>query len=211
MSALREHDLYVSITPESECHYGHGQTTGHLISDQASIGVDTNWTFSGDLLSQARLWLQVVRKTNYEQLLGAGKLPRQNPMDVEQAFLLVTRQGGRAVRRADIGVLQVGAKADIVVVNGDSPNMLGWNDPVAAVMLHANASDIEHVLVDGQFRKRDFKLVNTRLAWAELRSRFLEAAGRIQPQIATPTPAPDKLWGQGEMGDVEIATTIRPS
>ncbi|KAL8727582.1 MAG: hypothetical protein Q9181_005666 [Wetmoreana brouardii] len=209
--ALREHDLFISITPESECHYGHGHPTGGLISDQASLGVDTNWTFSGDMLTQARLWLQSIRNSNYQKTLDAGLLPRANPMAVEQAFLLATRQGGRALRRSDIGVLQVGAKADVVVFNGDSPNMLGWSDPVAAVVLHANSGDVEHVLVDGQFRKRDFKLVNEKHGWTEVRARFLEAARRIQPQVAIPPPLPDKLWGIGEMGDVEIATTIRRS
>lgn len=41
---LRENDLFVSITPESEAHYGHGQTTGSQITDKASLGIDTNWT-----------------------------------------------------------------------------------------------------------------------------------------------------------------------
>lgn len=60
---LRENDLFVSITPESEAHHGHGQTTGSQITDKASLGIDTNWTFSGDILSQARFWLQHVRLT----------------------------------------------------------------------------------------------------------------------------------------------------
>lgn len=210
MQALREHDLYISIAPEAECHFGHGQTTGRLVCDQASLGVDTNWTFSGDMLTKARFWLQTVRNSNYQKTLDVGLLPRENPMSVEQAFLLATRQGGRALRRSDIGVLQVGAKADIVIFDGESPNMLGWSDPVAAVLLHANTGDIEHVLVDGQFRKRDFKLMNTKFSWPEIRARFLQAARRIQPQVATPPPLPEKLWGLGEMGDVEIATTIGP-
>ncbi|KAJ5603223.1 hypothetical protein N7537_006179 [Penicillium hordei] len=209
MCALRQHDLFISITPESECHYGHGQKTGHMISDQASLGVDTNWTFSGDILSQSRLWLQTVRSRNYQKTLDSGVLPNKNPMAVEQAFLLATRQGGRALRRPDIGVLQVGAKADLVVFNGDSPNMLGWRNPVAAVMLHAHPGDIEHVLVDGRFRKRDFQLVNTTLSWSEIRARFLEASRRIQPHVEAPTPLPDKLWGITDMGDVDIASTIR--
>ena len=210
MDALREHNLHISITPESEFHYGHGQTTGHLILDQASLGVDTNWTFSGDILGQARLWLQSVRKTNYEKTLHAGKIPNKNPMTVEQAFLLATRQGGRAVGRNDIGVLQVGAKADLVIFNGDSPNMLGWSDPIAAIILHANTGDIEHVLVDGHFKKRDFKLVNMKLEWTEIKRRFLEAARRIQPQFeSSPPPPAEKLWGVADMGDVKMATTIR--
>ena len=209
IDALRQHDLFVSITPESECHYGHGQMTGHMISDQASLGVDTNWTFSGDILGQSRLWLQTVRNRNYQKTLNSGNLPKKNPMAVEQAFLLATRQGGRALRRSDIGVLQVGAKADLVVFNGDSPNMLGWRDPIAAVMLHAHPGDIEHVLVNGQFRKRDFQLVNTAIDWSEIRVRFLEASRRIQPQVETPTPLPEKLWGIADMGDVDIASTVR--
>lgn len=206
---LRKHNLFVSITPESEFHYGHGQTTGHLVCDQAALGIDTNWTFSGDILSQARLWLQNVRLTKYHKTLKNGLLPKETPFTVEQGFLMATRQGGLALKRRDIGVLQVGAKADIVVFNGDSPNMLGWSDPVAAVMLHANPGDIQHVLVDGVFRKRDYQLVNLKYEWKQVKERFLECSRRIQPHVAIPPPLPEKMFGVGEMGDVEIASTIR--
>ncbi|KAH8691016.1 putative chlorohydrolase family protein [Phaeosphaeriaceae sp. PMI808] len=210
MSALTAHNLFISITPESEFHYGHGQATGHLCAPHASLGVDTAFTFSGDMLYQARIWLQAMRNTNYRKTLDQGRIPNQNPMKVEQAFLLATRQGGLALRRPDIGVLQVGAKADIVVFNGDSPNMLGWSDPVAAVILHANAADVEHVLVDGQFRKRNFKLVGEGLGWEweDVKKKFVEAARRIQPLVKTPTKVPEKLWGVGEMGDVDVVSTI---
>ena len=33
------------------------------------------------------------------------------------------------------------------------------HDPVAAVVLCADVSNVEHVIVDGEFRKRDFKLL----------------------------------------------------
>jgi hypothetical protein len=163
------------------------------------------------MLSQARIWLQTVRNNNYRKTLDMGLIPKQNPMKVEQAFLLATRQGGLALRRADIGVLQVGAKADILVFNGDSPNMLGWSDPVAAIILHANPGDVEHVFVDGQFRKRNFRLVReeeTKWKWHDVRKSFLEAAKRIQPLVKTPTQVPEKLWGIAEMGDVELASTV---
>ncbi|KAK2606236.1 hypothetical protein QQS21_003407 [Conoideocrella luteorostrata] len=206
--ALSEHDVFVSITPESECHFGHGQVSGRNVSKQAALGLDTNWTFSGDMLFQARLWLQNVRLTSFHQTLQKGLLPRETPFTVEQGFLMATRQGGLALRRRDIGVLQVGAQADIVVFDGDSPNMLGWSNPVAAVMLHANPGDIEHVLVAGRFVKRDFKLVNMKLAWTEVRERFLKTARRIQAQAANAPPLPEKVWGVGEMGDVEVSSTI---
>ncbi|KAL4801190.1 hypothetical protein BDV18DRAFT_167621, partial [Aspergillus unguis] len=209
MEALRKHDIFVSITPESECHYGHGQATGHEISDQACLGLDTVWTFSGDMINQARLWLQLVRLRNSAKTLESGLLPNANPMAVEEAFLLATRQGGLALRRDDIGIISVGAKADLVVFDSNSPSMLGWSDPIAAVILHANAADIQHVLVDGEWRKKDFHLVNLVRPWEELRRQFLEASKRIQPQFGSPPPLPNKLWGIGEFGPVDHVTTKR--
>ncbi|SPO06591.1 uncharacterized protein DNG_09281 [Cephalotrichum gorgonifer] len=53
-------------------------------------------------------------------------------MSVNQAFLLATRSGAQALRRPDLGVLKVGATADIVVFDGTATNLIGWRDPVAA-------------------------------------------------------------------------------
>lgn len=130
-------------------------------------------------------------------------------MAAEQGFLLATRQGGRSLWRDDIGVIKVGAKADIVIFNGDSPNVLGWSDPVAAVMLHANVGDIEHVLVDGVFRKRDFKLVNMKHEWADVKQRFLKTARNVQSQALPPPAVPEKLWGHFATGKTEVISTIR--
>ena len=99
-------------------------------------------------------------------------------MSVTQAFLLATRNGALALRRSDIGVLAPGAKADLLVWNGRAPSLLGWTDPVAAVMLHANVGDIKHVMVNGAFRKREGVL--TAPAYQALQDRFLQSAGRIQ-------------------------------
>lgn len=130
----------------------------HLILDQATLGADTYFTFSSDILTQARLWLQNVRHKLYKEVVDRRRIPASNPMSVNQAFLLATRSGGLAIRKSDLDVLAVGAKADLVVWNGRSPSMLGWRDPVAAVVLHASVGDIKHVLVNGKFTKRDWKL-----------------------------------------------------
>ncbi|RMI99050.1 hypothetical protein CDV36_016091 [Fusarium kuroshium] len=107
-------------------------------------------------------------------------------MSVNQAFLLATRSGAQALRRPDLGVLKAGAAADVVVFEGNAPNLLGWRDPVAAIILHSNPGNVEHVLVDGQFRKRNFTLVNPRNASRQLddaAERFLESAVRIQDEF----------------------------
>jgi len=99
-------------------------------------------------------------------------------MSVNQAFLLATRNGGLALRRPDLGIIAVGAKADVVVFNGDSPGMLGWVDPVAAVILHSNVGDVEVVIVDGKVVKRDGKL--TFKEYDGVKKRILGSARRVQ-------------------------------
>ncbi|KAI1077196.1 amidohydrolase family protein [Whalleya microplaca] len=184
---LRSTNQYISITPESEMHYGHGHAHAHLAQDQSALGVDTHLTFSSDVLTQTRLWLQRTRSRLYDEVLEHWEVPANNPMSVNQAFQLATRQGGLALRRPDLGVLAVGAKADVVVFDGRSPALLGWVDPVAAVILHAGVGDMVHVLVDGKFQKRDGKL--TFPGYEGVVERFLKSAEKIQDAL-TQNPAP---------------------
>ncbi|KAH6985502.1 amidohydrolase [Ilyonectria destructans] len=192
---LRSTNQYVAITPESEMGFGLGRPTTNMIIDQAALGVDTHAFQSSDLVTQARVFLQTTRSAVTDQLFKKWQAPRSNPMSVVQAFLLATRNGGLALRRPDLGVLSVGAKADVVVWDGTSPSLLGWLDPVAAIILHSNVGDVEHVLVDGKFVKRDHKLVVG--DYGSVKSRFLEASKRIQeewrqiprPELDQRTPA----------------------
>lgn len=205
---LRQTNQYVSITPESEMHYGHDHPISHLLQDQASLGVDTHFTYSSDILTQARIWLQSARQAFYRVILQYWEVPINNPMSVNQAFLLATRSGGLALRRNDIGVLAEGAKADLIIWNGNSPSILGWDDPVAAIILHASVGDIKHVMVDGKFKKRNGRL--TEKKYPAIQERFLDSARRIQ-KIWKETPLP-VLEGQSFSGfsyaDVQTADVL---
>ncbi|OZJ03683.1 hypothetical protein BZG36_03534 [Bifiguratus adelaidae] len=185
---LRSTNQYVSINSESEMHYGHDHRWSHLIQDQAALGVDTHFTYSSDIVGKARMWLQETRLQQYRYAQDNWEIARNSPMSVNEAFLLATRAGGLALRRSDIGVLRVGAKADIVVFDGETPNMLGWFDPVAAIILHSHVSDIRHVMVNGQFKKRDGQLVNS--AWPKIKKQFLASAKRIQNIWLNTPPTP---------------------
>ncbi|KAF5364989.1 hypothetical protein D9758_008192 [Tetrapyrgos nigripes] len=197
---LRQFNQYLSITPESEMHYGHTHPHSALVQDQAALGVDTHFTYSADMVTQARLWLQSTRLKYYGQVIDQNwKIPSNNPMSVNQAFLLITRSGALSLRRPDLGVLTVGAKADIVVFDGNSPNLLGWSDAVAAIILHSNVGDIEQVMVDGQWRKRDGKLVaKENVNRDEANQQFLKSARRIQgiwKDMALPVLGEDSQTG----------------
>lgn len=207
---LRSANQYLSITPESEMHYGHTHPHSYQIMDQAALGVDTHFTYSADILTQARLWLQTVRYKLFDQVLSTWNIATKNPMSVTQAFILATRSGGLALRRPDLGVIEEGAKADIVIWNAeDSDSMLGWTDPVAAVMLHANAGDALHVLVDGVFVKKDGRLTDPK--YRDVRARFGESAKRIQSKwLELEYPTYEGTWQSGSAyKEPVLADTMR--
>ncbi|KAF5227411.1 hypothetical protein FAUST_11782 [Fusarium austroamericanum] len=205
---LRQNNHYVSITPESEMHYGQTHPHSYLIQDQAALGVDTHFTFSTDILTQARIWLQSTRYRLFNQVLETWRVPRSTPETVNQAFLLATRSGGLALRRHDLGVINEGAKADLVVWNArESPALLGWNDPVAAVMLHASVGDIHDVMVDGKFVKRDGKLAVE--GYEEVRERFLKSAKRLQDVWAEKEyPVLEGKWQGSDYADTLKADVV---
>jgi cytosine/adenosine deaminase-related metal-dependent hydrolase len=83
------------------------------------------------------------------------------------------------------GSLTPGKKADVVVIDATAINVAPVHDPVAAVVLCADVSNVEHVLVDGQFRKRDFRLAGDVARARDLveaaRERLLDAAAKAKP------------------------------
>jgi hypothetical protein len=77
-------------------------------------------------------------------------------------------------------------QADTVVFDGNSPNMIGWEDSVAAIILHTNVGDIEHVIVEGQFRKKDRKLVRDTGTYALFEREGLEVSFTVAGEIEYP-------------------------
>ncbi|KAJ7301666.1 amidohydrolase family protein [Mycena albidolilacea] len=200
---LRQFNQYVSITPESEMHYGHGHRSSYLIQDQAALGVDTHFTFSIDMIGQMRIWLQSTRLGLYQETLDRFKIPSNTPMTVRQAFLLGTRNGGLALKQPDLGVLRVGAKADVLVFSTDAIGLVGWSDPVAAIVLHSNVADIEDIYVDGQLVKKGGKLV---VDWQGegFADRLRESGIKFRDALARTNITPFEVGLKGSLTDQDF-------
>jgi cytosine/adenosine deaminase-related metal-dependent hydrolase len=131
----------------------------------ASIGVDCHANNSGDLLTQLRIGLQHSRATDNIKALQAGQYPSVQ-VKLEDVFNLGTIQGARAVNIEDqIGSIAVGKLADLVIFDATSPGMIcaAEENPVAALLLHANVGDIEMVIVDGEIRKEKRHLADVKI------------------------------------------------
>jgi cytosine/adenosine deaminase-related metal-dependent hydrolase len=84
-----------------------------------------------------------------------------NMLTARDVLEMATINGARvAGLDGAVGSLTPGKKADVVVIDATAVNVAPVNDPVAAVTISADVSNVQHVLVNGEFRKRDFRLTS---------------------------------------------------
>jgi 5-methylthioadenosine/S-adenosylhomocysteine deaminase len=59
----------------------------------------------------------------------------------------------------EIGSLEKGKKADLILISLDEPNAVPMYDPYAQVAYSLKASDVETVMIGGRLVMRDHKLL----------------------------------------------------
>lgn len=154
-------------TPENELGQGHGfPITGRLLSygSAPSLGTDVDTVLSGEILTAARIALAQQRGLDHEQQRQTTGLFSPKPtISSKQALSWATTEGARALGLSDrIGRLEVGMQADIVVIDAQAINLWPAHDPIATA-LQASIANIEAVMIAGQWRKRDYKLLDASL------------------------------------------------
>jgi 5-methylthioadenosine/S-adenosylhomocysteine deaminase len=99
-----------------------------------------------DMFEEMRLAavLQAMRK-------APGVLPAR------EVVSMATRAGARTLGLADdIGSIEVGKKADVIVVDRDRPHLAPGPDPYSTLVYAARGSDVRTTIVDGEVLVHDF-------------------------------------------------------
>jgi 5-methylthioadenosine/S-adenosylhomocysteine deaminase len=83
--------------------------------------------------------------------------PRMIPGDM--ALRMATQVGAKALGLEGSGVLKPGARADLILVNLDTPHMHPVHNLVANMVYSARAADVTDVMVDGHWLMRGRELI----------------------------------------------------
>jgi cytosine/adenosine deaminase-related metal-dependent hydrolase len=161
--------LSFSAAAESEMSQGHGHPlTGRLrqFGRAPSLGVDLESVMSGDMISQARIALGIQRSLdNVAHRAAHGTIPPTSTITTREALSWVTVEGARMLKALDrIGTLAAGKQADLVMVRASDLNMQPIHDPVNSVVFQTALSNIDSVMVAGQWKKRHGQLLGVELA-----------------------------------------------
>ncbi|MBN2335393.1 amidohydrolase family protein [Candidatus Bathyarchaeota archaeon] len=86
---------------------------------------------------------------------------------------LATIGGAKALGMdSEVGSLEAGKKADVITIDLMNPYITPTRDPVTSVFLYATPGDIDNVICDGRFLKKD-----KRLTTVDMRGALLKAQG----------------------------------
>jgi cytosine/adenosine deaminase-related metal-dependent hydrolase len=183
----------LSISVETELNMGMGRPAfaaamRHGIKPTLSCDVISLNT--GDLFTQVRMGVAFQRWADTEPLNLGGADPTSVTISAHEAIEWTTVNAADALGLEHrIGSLTPGKQADIIVVGGPEMSQHPVLDPAGTLVFQTSAHDVRHVLVSGQFRKRDGQLVGIDLpclltaadSSAERVLARLEAAGRVLP------------------------------
>ncbi|KAG9014904.1 hypothetical protein FRB94_009062 [Tulasnella sp. JGI-2019a] len=202
---IRNSESGISSTPEIELAMAHGDPVAMAADAEGlrvGLGVDCSSCISGDMFSVMRFALQHQRGMDNSRLSKVGKLSLEQKHRAGDVFRLATIGGAKAIRREKIiGSIEVGKKADILIIDTLTPSMLGAEvDPAQAIVLHATPADISMVFVDGEMVVNKIQShssgVFTRLNWNDVVRRMQESTRRVRGRMANWKSAEDGKYAE---------------
>ena len=145
-----------------------------------ALGTDNNTNDVFEVMRTALLTERIRRNRDGDEVPGLAPQP-------EDILADATQGGSLAVRQPDaLGTLEVGKKADLLVVDTLRPHLVPSGRIISALVHCGHPGDIESVMVDGQFVMRDREVLTMD---AEAILREADAVGkRIWGQVMDASP-----------------------
>ncbi len=155
VSAISRHGARISHNPASNAYLGEGASP---VVDLMAAGIIVGLGTDGPASNNNQDMLAVLKLTALIQ-----KLVKEDPsvITARQVLRMATIDGARCLGWDDqIGSLEPGKRADILIVNPWLPNTVAFDDPAACLVYSATQENIETVLINGRIIMKERKFVN---------------------------------------------------
>ena len=144
-----DHDVKVSHNPAAAMRVLGFAKIPEMLKAGICVTIGTDGAPSNNRMTLIdEMWLT--------SLIHKGRKLDPTVVPAEAVLKMVTRDGARGLLMADeLGSLEKGKKADLVVINPDTSTMLPLHDPVANMVTSMRTENVESVIVDGKWIMRD--------------------------------------------------------
>jgi len=162
---LADAGVNVTVNPRSDALFGFDDES--FAYQQAidygltpALGIDIDTAFGSDMFGEMHtLFSQQRSAMRYRRFRGEAEVAA--PITVEAVLQAATVNGARAAGlERSIGTLTPGKQADIIMVRADGIGVFPATNAIGTIVQAVGRSDVDTVMVAGEFRKRGGKLID---------------------------------------------------
>ncbi len=104
----------------------------------------------------------------FQEMDSAAKMAKvftldPSNLDAKSVLSMATKWGARIMGlEKEIGTIEKGKKADIIVIDGERPHMVPLYNPISSIVYAASGADVKDVIVDGKIlmKNRNFQTLD---------------------------------------------------
>ncbi len=154
MDILRAKNVSVVTNPASNMKLGNGfAPVPEMLSKGINICLGTDGAASNNSLN-------MFHEMSLLALIHKGVKRTPQCISARDTFRIATINGARALGLdQEIGSLEAGKKADIAILNLNTPSLTPRNNLMAGLSYSANGSEVETVIIDGKVTMENRKIL----------------------------------------------------
>lgn len=154
IAILKEKNVSVVTNPASNMKLGNGfAPVPAMLEAGVNVCLGTDGAASNNSLNMFHelSLLTLIHK-------GVNKTPQC--VSAREGFRIATINGAKALGlEEEIGSVEVGKKADLAILNLNTPSLTPRNNLIAGLSYSANGSEVETVIIDGQITMENRKIL----------------------------------------------------
>jgi 5-methylthioadenosine/S-adenosylhomocysteine deaminase len=153
IECLAQADCRVSLLPESNMKLASGLANlGRMLKSGLRLSLGTDGCASNNDLDMFG---------EMDTCAKVHKAAYLNPLvpQAQTVLELATRRGGDVFGHSDLGMLEPGALADVIVVDIDQPHLTPLYNPYSQLVYAASGADVLHTVCHGQVLMQDRQLL----------------------------------------------------
>ena len=153
IALLARRNVKIVHAPESNMKLSSGAArVSDMLKAGLTVGIGTDGCASNNNLD---LFLEMDAAAKLDKVFTLNPVN----MDAETVLRMATSWGAKILGlEKDIGTIEVGKKADIIVVDLNSPHLTPFYNPYSVLVYSASGSDVKDVIVNGKILMKDRKL-----------------------------------------------------
>ena len=178
MDIFKEMGVTVAHCPASNMKLGSGFCdTYNLLQKGVNVGIGTDSAASNN-------GLDIMREMYLAALLPKGVNNKADIVTPQDVYKMATVNGYKAQGRNDCGVIKVGNKADLIVLDMSTPNMYPDFDILNNIVYSANKSNVVLTMVDGEvlYKNGEFTTIDVERMGYEVSKLVREVVNEVNAQ-----------------------------